>query len=262
MPETDSSAATLAPAPKKATRIQSAARAVNLLTLVAAGKTNGSGKELAEAAGLAVPTAHHLLATLVAEGFLTQDERSRYLLGPKIALLADAFQRDLTPPSYLLAPLQRLVATTRETAYLARWSRGEIHLLSGIEGSQTVRVTAPEGPYRDAHARASGKLFLAHVDDEVRDAYLLSHPLRKLTEHTITSRRRLLDEFTAIREQGYATEEEELQVGLSCVATPVREDDVIVAVYSLAVPTQRFRAHRRELVDAAMDAALSAVTRR
>ena len=256
MPASES--ATLEPAPKKATRIQSAARAVNLLTLVASGETNGSGKELAEAAGLAVPTAHHLLATLVAEGFLTQDDRARYMLGPKIALLADAFQRDLTPPAYLLGPLHRLVSATQETAYLARWRRGEIHLLNGIEGSQTVRVTVPEGRYRDAHARASGKLFLAYLDEDQRDAYLGAHPMRKQTENTITSRRRLMEELAKIRAQGYATEEEELQVGLCCVAAPVFEDDVIVAAYSLAVPTQRFRERRKELVAAALDAAASA----
>lgn len=265
MPEAKSPAAEPAPAQKPArkkepTRIQSAARAVNLLTLVATEQTNGSGKALAEAAGLAVPTAHHLLATLVAEGFLAQDERARYMLGPKIAVLADAFQRDLTPPSYLLAPLHRLVSATQETAYLARWRRGEIHLLSSIEGQQTVRVSVPEGRYRDAHARASGKLFLAYLDEDVRDAYLGAHPLRKLTESTITSRRRLLEALAGVREQGYAVEEEEFQSGLSCIAAPVFENGVIVAAYSMAVPTQRFRERRQELIDAALKAAASAAS--
>lgn len=241
----------------KEVRIQSVTRATTLLTLVATKRTNGSGKALAEAAGLAVPTAHHLLATLVAEGFLAQDEHARYLLGPKVAVLAEALQRDLTPPSYLLTALHRLADATGETAYLAAWRQGEIHLLSAIEGHQPVRVSVPASPYRDAHARASGKLFLAHLDADVRDAYLSAHPLRKLTSHTITARRRFVASLEEIRERGYALDDEEFQQGVSCISVPVIEDDVIVAAYSLSIPTQRFREQTQALIDAALDAAAS-----
>jgi len=245
--------------PKKETRIQSAARAVNLLALVASGQTNNSGKELAAAAGLAVPTAHHLLATLVAEGFLAQDERARYLLGPKVAVLAHAYQRELTPPSYLLSPLHRLVSSTGETAYLATWRRGEIHLLAGIEGHHPVRVTTPTtGRYEDAHARASGKLFLAFLGEEERDAYLTAHSLRKRTAHTITSRRRLSEELKRTRERGYALDEEELDVGICCISAPVLEDGVLVAAYSMSVPTQRYRERCEQLVAATLATAATA----
>ncbi len=233
-------------------RIQSVARATTLLTLVATKRTDGSGKALADAAGLAVPTAHHLLATLIAEGYLTQDERSRYLLGPKVAVLADALQRELGAPRYLLAELHRLVAETGETCYLASWRRGKIHLLSVLEGDQPVRVTVPGGAYLDAHARASGKLFLAHLDDDVRDAYLSARPLRRLTARTITTRRRFLAALEHTRALGYALDEEEFQDGVSCISVPVFEEGVIVAAYSLSVPTQRYRERRRALLDAAL----------
>lgn len=243
---------------RKETRIQSVARATTLLTLVATKRTNGTGKALAEAAGLAVPTAHHLLATLIDEGFLAQDERARYLLGPKIAVLADALQRDLTPPSYLLTALHKLVEKTGETSYLASWRRGEIHLLSAIEGHQPVRVSVPMGPYRDAHARATGKLFLAHQEPDERDAYIDVHPLRRVTRNTITRRAPFIKALEETRERGYALDDEEFQDGVSCISVPVFEDGVIIAAYSLAIPTQRYHERREALVAAGLAAAAAA----
>ena len=91
------------------------ARAARLLLRVATRGTNGSCKALATATGLAVPTAHHLLGTLVANGLLVRDASARYQLGPEIAVLADAFQRERSVPEYLLGPLHQLADSTGET---------------------------------------------------------------------------------------------------------------------------------------------------
>lgn len=237
--------------------VQSVSRAVNLLMLVATEKTNASGKALAEAAGLAVPTAHHLLATLVADGLLSQDERARYLLGPKVAVLADALQRELVPPSYLMQALQTLAKDTGESTYLAAWRQDQILTIATIEGHHPVRVSVPSSPYRDAPARASGKMFLSQMDEDRRDAYLSAHPLRKLTPNTITRRADLLRELDEIRQRGYALDEEEFQDGVSCVSAPAFEDEVVIAVFSLSVPTNRFQKNRDKLIEAVVEAASS-----
>lgn len=244
--------------PKKPSRIQSVARASQLLTLVASKRTNNSGKALADAAGLAVPTAHHLLSTLAAEGLLAQDERARYLLGPKIAVLANALELEVAPPGYMLSTLHEIAETTGETAYLMKWRRSDIQIVSVVEGTHPVRVVVPVGPYRDAHARASGKLFLAYLDEDLRDDYLSTHPIRRLTPNTIATRAKLLRELEVIRERGYSTDEEEFQEGVSCISAPVFEDDVIVAGYSLSVPTQRFAEQREHLTSVLLELAGSA----
>jgi IclR family transcriptional regulator, acetate operon repressor len=237
--------------------VQSVSRAANLLMLVATEKTNASGKALAEAAGLAVPTAHHLLATLVAEGLLSQDERARYLLGPKVAVLADAFQRELVTPNYLMRALQALAKNTGESTYLAAWRQNQIYTMATIEGHHPVRVSVPSSPYRDAPARAAGKMLLALMDEDRRDAYLSSHPLRKLTPNTITRRADLLKELDQIRERGYALDDEEFQDGVSCVSAPTFEDGVVIAVFSLSVPTNRFHENRDKLIGAVVEAGSS-----
>lgn len=235
-------------------RIQSVSRALDLLTLVADGATDTNGTALARAAGLAVPTAHHLLSTLTARGMLARDAHGGYVLGPAVAALADAYQRDTSPPDYLLGPLRQLVRSTGETGYLAAWRQGEIRMMAVVDGALPVRVSVPDGAYLDAHARASGKLLLALADEERRADYLSRHPLRAVTPRTITAGSRFATALAKIRATGYAVDEEEFQLGVSCVATPVTRGSAVIASYALSVPSERFRARRAELTEALLTA--------
>lgn len=235
----------------KQRRIQSVDRAAQLLLAVASGKTDGRPTTLAAEVGLAVPTAHHLLGTLVAVGLLARDRNSRYTLGPQIAVVADAYQRDLNVPGYLLGPLQQIADSTGETSYLVAWRRGEIKVIGMAEGHLPVRVSVPSGgPYVDAHARAGGKVLLAYAPAELRERYLFSNPLRPLTPGTIVNRRDFEAELEAIRARGWAFEEDEFHSGVSCVCVPVLHDGVLVAAFSISAPTQRFGERRDELVRA------------
>jgi len=238
-------------------RIQSVSRAARLLMLVAGGRTEPTAKGLSRGAGLPVPTAHHLLSTLVDEGLLAKDSKARYQLGVKVAVLADALQRAVTAPEYLLEPLRQLAVTTGETAYLATWRQGDIRVQASVEGTHPVRVSLPVGPYTDAHARATGKLLLAMASQELRTAYLTSHPPRPLTPRTTVDLARLDEEFESIRSNGYALDEEQFQPGVCCVAAPVVEEGIVVAAYSISVPTQRFNEKRLWLVDAVVTIAKS-----
>jgi IclR family transcriptional regulator, acetate operon repressor len=241
-------------------RIQSVSRAVRLLMLVASGKTDGTATDLARATGFAVPTTHHLLSTLVTQRILAKDSTAHYVLGTKVAVLADAMERAISAPGYLLEPLRQLAATTGETSYAASWRRGDIRVLASIEGHQPVRVSLPPGPYTDAHARATGKLLLAMTSEEVRRAYLAAHPLRALTPRTITDPARLDAEFRQIRTDGYAVDEEQFQPGVSCVAGPVIDEGVVVAAYSVSVPSPRYNESKVRLIDAVLSMAQAATS--
>ena len=235
--------------------IQSVQRAARLLMLVAAGETGGRSKDLAGAAGLTVSTAHHLLSTLVEEGFLAKDAKSQYLLGTKVEVLAAALQRAATAPEYMLEPLRQLAGITGETSYLASWRQGDIRMLASVEGHHPVRVSLPLGPYSDGHVWATGKLLLAMVGEELRTSYLSAHPPRALTPQTIVDLGRLDEEFERIRRDGYALDDEEFQSGVSCAAAPVIDEGIIVAAYSISAPTQRFHERKDQLLEAVVGAA-------
>lgn len=241
-------------------RIQSVSRAVRLLMLVASGATGGTAKELAGAAGIAIPTTHHLLSTLVHERMLAKESTARYVLGTKVAVLANALERAVTTPEYLFEPLRQLAATTGETSYVASWRGGDIRVQASIEGQHPVRVSLPLAPYADAHARATGKVLLAMTSEEVRRAYLAAHPLRALTPRTITDPARLEAEFEQIRADGYALDEEQYQPGVSCVGAPVIDEGVVVAAYSISVPSPRFAESKLRFIDAVRSVAQAAMS--
>jgi IclR family transcriptional regulator, acetate operon repressor len=117
-----------------------------------------------------------------------------------------------------------------------------------------VRVAeVASGPYEHGHARANGKVLLAYAWPEVREAYLRSHPLDRLTENTIGDREELERELKRIRKRGYAIDQEEYAAGLCCVAAPLLQDGRIIAALGVAVPAARFKQRRRELTDTLLD---------
>src|SRR5215212_2186979 len=101
------------------TRIRSVGKAVAILVWLAGQPDARSAKQIAMALKLPIATAYHLLDTLAQDGMLFKDEHRRYHLGPSIGLLVDAFQRQNSPPEYLLAPLRRLAEEVGETTYLS-----------------------------------------------------------------------------------------------------------------------------------------------
>lgn len=236
------------------TRIQSVDRAINLLLEVVAGRTDGSGSKLAAAVGLPVPTAHHLLGTLVHRGLLMRDEQARYVLGPTVAILADAYHRDLTPSQRLVTAMYELAEQTGETTYLAGWRHDAIQILALAEGSLPVRVSVASEPYIYPHARATGRLLLAHAPESVQARYLSTTPLHRATPNTITDLEALHAGFEEIRERGYVVEREEFQVGVSCAAVPIMYQGVVLAAFAMSVPSGRFNKREDELIEVLLDA--------
>ena len=231
------------------TTIRSAARVSRILSHVAEQPAGSTAKEIAGALGLPLPTAYHLLGTLVGEGLLAKDGHRRYQLGPVVGTIADAYARQLTPPEFLVAPLHRLAHETSETAYVATWRHGRIAVLASVEGSSAVRVSGLHLGFAGfGHARASGKVLLAYGTDAMRRTYLLANPLVPVTARTIVEPHELELELERTRLRGYAVDEEEFREGVACAAAPVLEDGRIVAAYSLSAPIERFRRNREQLL--------------
>ncbi len=244
------------------TRIRSASRAVRLLMHVG-GEGATTVTEAAEALGLAVPTTHHLLATLCDEGVVSRDSTRRYVLGPAVGVLARQFEHTDSVAPWLMEPLRDLASSTGETAYLSGWRGDSIRVMASIEGVSAVRVAGTDvGTYHSPHARATGKLLLAYAHPALRTELLGDGPLPALTERTIVDRDQLEVEFGLILDQGWAEDVEEFSDGVCCVSAPVILDDTVFAAFTVSVPTHNFEHRRPDLVAAAEQAAAVAVETR
>ena len=242
--------------PTGKTTIQSVSRASRLLLAVATSPDGLSAKAASDQFGLSMPTTYHLLTTLAAEGLLVKDARRQYMLGPRTAVLAAAISRDNRAPEYYLQPLRDLAAATGETAYLSAWRNGSIAVLETVEGAHAVRVAGLTAGYGDnVHARASGKLLLAFASQADRDRILSAQQLRALTPKTVTDRRLLEAEFETIRRDRMSFDRGEFHEGVDCVSAPITEDGVVVACYTVSVPSERWTTERDQIVEEVQQAA-------
>jgi|tagenome__1003787_1003787.scaffolds.fasta_scaffold20873882_2 IclR family acetate operon transcriptional repressor len=240
------------------TRIRSVGKAVSILVWLAGQPEPRSAKQIATALGLPIATAYHLLDTLAQDGMLFKDEHRLYHLGPSVGLMVDAFQRQNSPPEYLLAPLRRLAEEVGETTYLSLADGLDVVVVASVEGSHAVRVRGLHVGFRGSlHARGSGKLILAYAGEERIDRYLAGD-LAPRTARTIVDAEALGRELRAIRERGFAYDDEEFSEGVSGVSAPVLLGDAPIAAYTISTPTERFRARRDELTTAVVAVAAGA----
>jgi IclR family transcriptional regulator, acetate operon repressor len=221
-------------------RIQSVARATDILLEVARSSQGLTAKEITARLGISRQGTYHLLHTLTGAGFLHRTDDGRYALGLKIGTLAAAFGRHLQPAERLSPHVRALARATGETAYAAGWQGAEIVVVSVARGDSPVQAAeVVPGTAEDGHARASGKLLLAYASAELREEYLRAHPLRRRTPNTVTDRRRLRKQLENVREQGYALDLEEFAEGLCCLAVPI-DGGASPFTIGLSMPAARF----------------------
>src|SRR5687768_16068852 len=98
-------------------RVQSAARAIAILLAIGRSDTGLSANEISEQVGIGRQATYHLLHTLVGAGVVTRDDRNRHLLGLRVGVLVQGFERQLAPSEHLGPVVRQLAYETGETAY-------------------------------------------------------------------------------------------------------------------------------------------------
>jgi IclR family acetate operon transcriptional repressor len=199
--------------------VQSVERAFELLeTMAAAGGMVGLSK-LAQESGLALPTIHRLVRTLVDLGYARQEPSRQYSLGPRLIRLGES-------ASHLLGTwsrpyLTRLVDAVGESANLAMLDGDQVVYVAQVQSRQSMRMFTEVGRRVHPHCTAVGKAMLAgRPAGDVR-ALLDRTGMPAHTEQTITEPGPFAEELERIRDQGYAMDDGEQEIGVRCVAVPV-----------------------------------------
>ncbi len=221
-------------------RVQSAARVVEILQLVARADSGGiSATTISERLKMPRQVVYHLAHTLVSMNMLRKVGRGSYLLGLGAAIVADGFRRQIGTSDFVAAYAEKAAKVTGETAYVVGWIEDDIVVLGTARGNGIIQAAeVPRGTAGDAHARASGKLLLAMASDDDVERYLKGHSFKKRTPNTITSRNRFAEELDRIREDWVAVEREEYEIGLSCLAVPIGSVPSMMAL-GISAPRER-----------------------
>ncbi|MEZ4484924.1 MAG: IclR family transcriptional regulator, partial [Syntrophotaleaceae bacterium] len=189
-----------------------------------------------------------LLATLESWGYIEQNKATEnYRLGLKSLELGQTFIKKMGLLHQAKPVLEELVEACNETSYVAIFKDGYIVYLDVVETRLTVRVVSRVGTRLPSHCTAAGKVHLAHMSDEELESCLPGQELEAYTPHSITDRELLKKDLTKVLEQGYALDIEELDIGVRCVAAPIRDyTRRIVGALSISGPATRFSDERLE----------------
>jgi DNA-binding IclR family transcriptional regulator len=238
-------------------RTKSLGRAIELLRAVAARPEGASASELARATGLPRSTVTRTLSTLADAGLV--EHVGDWVLGyelVRLARAADPYRGLVEAGRGVLAQLRD---DTDESALLAvTRGRPGIEIVLQLDPARYVGVASWVGVDVPLHASAAGKLALAELERAELEAWLLRHPLVRFTQSTVTDPQALLAELARVRKRGWAEIVDELEDGLTSLATSVRgDDDSLVALIGISGPTFRLgRTRRRELLPRLQSAAI------
>ncbi|MEV8031231.1 helix-turn-helix domain-containing protein [Streptomyces sp. NPDC086182] len=218
------------------TLIGSVQRAMRLLEAVASREQGAPAKQLAREAGLALPTAYHLLRTLVHEGYLRRD-RGLFFLGEAAERLSSSGAQ------------QKRRSTVRDTlahwrdalgapVYYAVYRDGEIEVMCVADTPANPAVKEWADFRETGHAHAIGQCLLAQLDDKSRRDHLDRYPVQPITPYTVRDKDRLLRRLERTGRMEPVTERQEYALGTVCAAIPVTAGSSAAAV-ALSLPSHQ-----------------------
>ncbi|HUI95931.1 MAG TPA: IclR family transcriptional regulator [Xanthobacteraceae bacterium] len=221
-------------------RLSSVATAIELLKAFSEDEVEIGISTLARRLGVAKSTAHRLAATLVAENLLEQDRATgKYRLGIALFRLGTLVRRRMNVSEVARPHLFSLRETTNETVHLAILDGSDIMYVYFLESTQAIRMRSDLGLRKPAYCTAEGQAILAFSPPEVVAA-VIRKGLQARTPNTITDADKLARALESVRARGCAVEDEESEVGVRCVAAPIRNDaGEVVAAVGVAGPVSR-----------------------
>lgn len=218
--------------------IQVIERMFTLIEVLAGREEAMALKDISEQAGLHPSTTHRILNDLTVGRFVDRPEAGTYRLGMRLLELGNLVKARLSVRDAALQPMRELHRLTQQPVNLSVRQGDEIvyveRALSERSGMQVVRAVGGRAPL---HLTSVGKLFLAADDLKNVRAYATRTGLAGHTRNSITDTARLERELALVRARGYARDNEELELGVRCIAAGIRDDaGKLVAGLSISAP--------------------------
>ena len=221
--------------------IQVLERSFALLDVLAAHQDPISLKEISERTGLHPSTAHRILNDLTIGRYVDRPAAGSYRLGMRMLELGNLVKARLDVRDSALAPMRELHKLTHQPVNLSVRQGDEIVYIertySERSGMQVVRAVGGRAPL---HLTSVGKLFLAQDDPQRVRAYATRTGLAGHTRNSITALPALERELNGVRINGMARDDEELELGVRCMAAGIYDDQGhLIAGLSISAPADR-----------------------
>ena len=223
--------------------VKSIVKSLRLLKLYNSQKNEWGINDMVRELGYHKSSVQRIVDTLEAEGFLarvTADKRI-YRLGPEILFLGNVAEFNIDIKSMARPVMTQLVDQVQETSYLCVVDQFQCLYLDKVECSQPIRIVHSLGQRNPMHCTGAGKILLSGMTNEEIDRVIAERGLKRYTHYTITNRDQLFQEIERVRKEGVASDNEELDIGVKCIAAPIFDRaGRVVASISISGPAQRF----------------------
>lgn len=221
--------------------VQVIERMFSLMNVLASREEAISLKEISEKTGLHPSTAHRILNDLATGRFVDRPHPGTYRLGMRLLELGNMVKSRLNVRDAALIPMRDLHKLIQQTVNLSLRQGDEIVYLeraySERSGMQVVRAIGGRAPL---HLTSVGKLFLAADDSQRVRAYAMRTGLNGQTKNSLTQLTSLEHELNKVRLNGFALDNEELELGVRCMAAGIYDDqEKLVAGLSISAPAGR-----------------------
>ena len=200
--------------------------------------------QISQKTGIPRAAVRRCLYTLQQLGYVDA-ELNNFSLRPKVLTLGYSYlsSTPLTVSSqpYLNAISQQL----GESCSLAVFEDGEVLYVARSAASRVMSVALNTGSRLPAYCTSLGRVMLAHLPPAGLDAYFAKARLKAMTDKTVTSQKRLREILLQVRQDGYAINDEELELGLRSIAVPVRgASGQVLAALNVGAQAGRVSAER------------------
>lgn len=224
----------------KAARVGVVGKVLRILEALDAAPGGLQLRQISQLTGVQKSTAYRFLAHLEGDGYLFRDDAGAYVIGPRLARLGAGVAYHATLRKVSRPAMQHVWRETKETVNLAALDGHEIVYLDVLESDFLFRMGSQVGMRRPLYCTALGKAILAFLPEDQIEELISSMTFEQLTRRTINDEARLRRELSKIRQQGYAVDDQELNIGGRCVAVPVFEErGKAIAAISVAGPATR-----------------------
>ncbi|MCF7941222.1 MAG: IclR family transcriptional regulator [Spirochaetia bacterium] len=189
------------------------------------------------------------LNTLIEYGYVRRDpENSRYSLTLKLTSLGNLAYSKFSYSNALKSHLHSISDTLNESASLSIEQDMNVVYIDTAEGPDHILQTLQRiGKVAPMHSTGAGKILMMNYNEAEINRYIDIRGLPGYTEKTLVTRHSFLKEMEKVRTQGFAYDDEECEIGVKCIAFPVRDfSGKVVASISVSAPISRMAPPREE----------------
>ena len=228
--------------------IKSLHKAIEILKSFSIERSSLTLTELHELTGISKPALQRMLTTLVYEGFLQKDEKTkRYHLGLQLYFLGTLVQKESNILNAAIPFMEKIRDETGEAVTLNMIYQNKRRCVGSCESKQALSALTLVGHESPLYAGASAKILLAYLSEQEIDEYLLQIQLEKITPETIIDKEKLKQELREIKSQGYAISYGERVKGTFSLSAPIfYPSNQVAAGISIIIPTARIEEFKIE----------------